>query len=139
MSTAPSFWHQRTVHRLSVYVAAPIEERGVAIGVGSLVGVIMPGADPVQPDFLLIRTERVAIIAEDGRVRGVPDLLVEVLSPNNPEYDLVTKRAAYARAGVPEYWIVRPATHDVLLCTQPEAALGDFTAVQLFGSDTELV
>jgi Uma2 family endonuclease len=101
MSTAPSFWHQRTVHRLSVYVAAPLEERGVAIGVGSPVGVIMLGTDPVQPDFLLIRTERASIIAEDGRVRGVPDLIAEVLSPSNPEYDLVTKRGAYARAGVP--------------------------------------
>ncbi|MDZ4720849.1 MAG: Uma2 family endonuclease [Roseiflexaceae bacterium] len=30
------------------------------------------------------------------------------------------KRGAYARAGVPEYWIVRPHTRNVLVCWQPE-------------------
>ena len=34
----------------------------------------------VQPDFLLIRRERASIIAGDGRIRGVPDLIAEVLS-----------------------------------------------------------
>lgn len=36
------------------------------------------------------------------------DLVVEVLSPDDPNRDLVTKRAEYALAGVPEYWVVDP-------------------------------
>ena len=70
----------------------------------------MPSADPVQPDFLLIRSERRDIIADDGRIRGMPDLIAEILSPSNPDLDTVIKRAAYARAGVPEYWMLRPDT-----------------------------
>jgi len=31
---------------------------------------------------------------------------------------------------VPEYWIVRPADRDVLVCSQPDAALGDYAQVQ---------
>ena len=34
------------------------------------------------------------------------DLVVEVISEDDPERDLVTKRLEYAQAGIPEYWIV---------------------------------
>jgi Uma2 family endonuclease len=103
------------------------------------VGVIVPGADPAQPDFLLVRIERASIFADDGRIRGVPDLIAEVLSPNNPELVTVTKRAAYARAGVPECWILRPETRDVLVCSRPDPECSDFTDTELFAHDSELV
>lgn len=138
MSTAPGFFHQRCVIRLDREVGAVLEAQGIAIVVTAPIGVLMEGADPVQPDFLLIRTERSSIVADDGRIRGVPDLIAEVLSPIHPELDTVTKRAAYARAGVPEYWILRPATRDVLVCWHPDVDLGDFTEVRLFGTESEL-
>lgn len=138
MSTAPGASHQRSVGRIFQHVGLPLEAREIALAYMAPIGVIMPGADPVQPDFLLIRTARLSIIAEDGRIRGVPDLIAEVLSPNNPELDTVTKRAAYARAGVPEYWIVRPASRDVLVCSQPDAALSDYVNVRLFAAGSEI-
>ena len=49
-----------------------------------------------------------AAIIHDRRILGVPDLIVEVLSPTNRAYGLETKPAAYARAGLPEYGIVDP-------------------------------
>lgn len=49
-------------------------------------------------------------ILVDGRTRGVPDLIVEILSPNNAVYDRQVKLVAYAMAGVPEYAIVDPRT-----------------------------
>ena len=36
------------------------------------------------------------------------DLVIEVVSPDDPQRDIVTKRVEYARAGIPEYWIVDP-------------------------------
>lgn len=98
----------------------------------------MPGCDPVQPDFLLVRQDRAAII-RDGRIYGPPDLIVEVLSPSNPEQDTVVTRAAYARAGVPEYWMVRPATRDALICWQPDSDLGDYAQVRPAPPDTTLI
>jgi Uma2 family endonuclease len=65
----------------------------------------MPGAQPVQPDFLFILKANINIIGEK-HIRGVPDLIVEVLSPGNQLHDQVTKLAAYERAGVPEYGIL---------------------------------
>lgn len=39
-------------------------------------------------------------------IEGVPDLIVEVISPGNPTLDRTIKFQAYARAGVREYWLV---------------------------------
>jgi hypothetical protein len=40
---------------------------------------------------------------------------------------------------VPEYWILRPDTRDVLICTQPDGSPAEYTTVQRFGPDTQLV
>ncbi len=37
---------------------------------------------------------------------GVPDLIVEVLSPSTRDTDLTTKFREYAQAGIHEYWVV---------------------------------
>ncbi len=41
------------------------------------------------------------------------DLTVEIVSPEKPERDLVDKRADYAEAHIPEYWIVNPQTETI--------------------------
>lgn len=79
MTTAPSFFHQWIVQQLIERVGVPLRQQGSAYYVTAPVGLLMPGCDPVQPDFLIIRRENVGIIA-DRRVRGVPDLIAEKLS-----------------------------------------------------------
>lgn len=64
-----------------------------------------------EPDLLLLRD------ASDSR-RGErfwtgADLVVEVVSPDEPDRDLVVKRAEYAAAGIGEYWIVDPEQETV--------------------------
>ena len=41
------------------------------------------------------------------------DLVIEVVSRDDPQRDLVTKRNEYAQAGIPEYWIVDPQTETI--------------------------
>jgi Uma2 family endonuclease len=68
----------------------------------------LPGQPvPVEPDILFVRRERLAILGK-RYVEGVPDLIVEILSPSNAPYDLETKYALDEQAGVPEDWIVNP-------------------------------
>ena len=66
-------------------------------------------------------------------------LLVEVLSPSNANYDLVTKREAFARAGVPEYWIARPVERDILVHSEPEPATGQYLRLARVPPDGTLV
>ena len=44
----------------------------------------------------------------DGSFEGVPDLVVEVLSPGTRRLDRTVKLAAYRDAGVPEVWLCDP-------------------------------
>jgi Uma2 family endonuclease len=84
-------------------------------------GVVLPTGDSAEPDLLFIHRDRLHIIAPD-KVRGVPDLVIEILSPSNPENDLVRKYQAYERAGVPFYWVVDPAARAVQPYTLREGA-----------------
>ena len=45
---------------------------------------------------------------------------MEVVSPDDPRRDLVTKRREYARAGIPEYWIVDPTQRSITVLTLNE-------------------
>ncbi|GGJ01716.1 hypothetical protein GCM10010885_08650 [Alicyclobacillus cellulosilyticus] len=71
----------------------------------------------VQPDiFVMCGTYH-----RGTSIIGVPRLVVEVLSPSTAVHDLVRKLNLYQRVGVPEYWIVDPATKTALLYHRDEA------------------
>jgi Uma2 family endonuclease len=138
MTTAPSFFHQWIIRQIFLALYPQIDRPGIGLTIWSPIGVFMPGCDPVQPDLLVIHANDMDII-HDRRIDGVPALIVEVLSPGNAEKDTDTKRKAYARAGLPEYWIVRPATRDLLVYTEPDDSLGDYVQSKRVAPDAELV
>ncbi|MFV9503013.1 MAG: Uma2 family endonuclease [Oscillochloridaceae bacterium umkhey_bin13] len=107
MTTAPSNFHQWITLSLVQYLGIPAKIQGLGYAFTAPVGLLMPGCDPVQPDFVFISTAKVDILSA-GRIRGVPDLIIEILSPNNIIYDTQVKLVAYAMAGVPEYAIIDP-------------------------------
>lgn len=59
----------------------------------------------------LLRTLSSAILEEP------PLLVVEIVSPNNPEDDYRYKRSEYAALGIPEYWIIDPQNLTVSILT----------------------
>jgi len=107
MTTAPSSFHQWIRQRLYRYLGIPVEDQRLGFVFTAPIGLLIPGCDPVQPDFVFVRQANAGIIRE-RRIRGVPDLIIEILSPNSVVYDTQVKLGAYARAGVPEYAIVDP-------------------------------
>ncbi len=52
------------------------------------------------------------------------DLVVEIISGSNRDHDVTTKRADYAAAGIPEYWIVDPDPRTVRVLNLPPGATG---------------
>ncbi len=107
MTTAPHSFHQWIVRRLERYIGIPAEDRQLAFCFSAPIGLLMPGCDPVQPDYVVVLASRRELF-QGGRIAGVPDLIVEVLLLGNAAYDLDIKLHAYARAGVPEYVVVDP-------------------------------
>ncbi len=59
-----------------------------------------------EPDLLAL-CDRADPRYQDRYWSGA-DLVAEVVSPDRPARDLEEKRADYAEAGIPEYWIVDP-------------------------------
>ncbi len=97
--------------------------------------VFFEGADPVQPDIVVLLLQSAAIGAGRG-VQGAPDLLSEILSPSNRGHDVLTKRALYVRAGVREYWIVDPVSRAVEALTLDRDA---FHTVQRASGDDAVI
>jgi Uma2 family endonuclease len=103
---APAPSHQAAVGDL--FLALAIHVRGQQHGDVWLspVDVILDeaGALIVQPDLLFISNERSEIVSD--RIRGAPDLVIEVLSPNPRIGDLDERIGWFAQYGVRECWLL---------------------------------
>ena len=69
--------------------------------------VYLSETETYQPDVFIILNENTSII-EENRIKGAPDLVVEILSPSTAYYDLRHKKNIYEASGVKEYWILDP-------------------------------
>lgn len=106
MTPSPTFDHQQIVLALASLLRAFVLERNLGKVVVAPMDVYLTEDDVYQPDIIFISNERKKIIQE--RIKGVPDLIVEVLFPSNAYLDLVRKKNVYEATGVKEYWIVDP-------------------------------
>ena len=64
----------------------------------------------VQPDLTIICD---SAKIDDKGCKGVPDMVIEILSPSTAKHDILRKFNIYLRVGVREYWIVDPDTRTV--------------------------
>ena len=73
-----------------------------------------------EPDLMLL------LLADDPRGENRywlgADLVVEVVSADKPERDVVAKVADYAEGGIPEYWIVNPLNESITVLRLEGAA-----------------
>lgn len=72
-----------------------------------------------EPDVFFLATHRLP-----PDLHAIPDgadLAIEIVSttPKSRKHDWVTKRAEYAAAGIPEYWIVDPETETITVLMLP--------------------
>ncbi len=111
MTPAPSTEHQRVSVQLTAAFFKALEEarrvgKGNCEAFHAPVDLFLPNEESVyQPDLVVVCDP--ARITSQGIV-GVPDLVVEILSPSTSNRDLTRKRWCYEAAGIPEYLIVDP-------------------------------
>jgi Uma2 family endonuclease len=132
VTNAPDYDHQFTLmeiafqlklfttdNKLGVVLTAPFEVH------------LAERTRPVQPDVLFIKSDKQP--APGAKFfEGVPDLIVEVLSPSTTRTDQSIKFSAYEQAGVPEYWIANPKTRSVEVFT---LSGGEYALVNEFIGD----
>jgi len=110
VNPAPSTYHQTVSRRLQHQLYTQIELTGRGVVYNAPVDVQLTDHDIVQPDLVVVLTSRMQMITPT-KIKGVPDLLVEILSPSTASNDATLKKQLYARVGVAEYWIVDPDNH----------------------------
>jgi len=105
--TSPNTRHQSIILNISFHLLSFLNKNALGKLFISPMDVVFTDGDVYQSDILFILESNQHII-EDTKINGVPDMIVEVLSPSNAYYDLVVKKKIYEKCGVREYWIVDP-------------------------------
>ena len=112
VNPAPSPYHQFVSGSLYAQLRARIQDTGRGLVLSAPVDVHLASGTIVQPDIVVVRG-RTRPISGATKIRVVPDLLVEVLSPSTRRHDQHRKRERYERAGVREYWLVDPEARHI--------------------------
>ncbi|MBF0516013.1 MAG: Uma2 family endonuclease [Nitrospirae bacterium] len=73
------------------------------------------GLNSLQPDILFIANDNMHIYQD--WIRGVPDMVCEVVSQYSYERDTKVKRVVYEKFKVPEFWIVFPELREIQILT----------------------
>jgi len=107
LTPAPTTYHQIISMKLVTKMASYVMEKDLGLVLFAPVDVYFENTETYQPDIIFIVKERLTII-EKERIKGAPDLVVEILSPGTGYYDLKKKFKIYENHGVKEYWIVDP-------------------------------
>jgi Uma2 family endonuclease len=135
VADSPTPRHQEAVLRLAVALHAHVEAQKVGTLWPAPLDVILDEARAliVQPDLFVISNDRAHILTD--RVRGAPDLVVEVLSPHPRVGDINERVQWFARYGVRECWLVHQIDHwiDVLTFESGRTALR-----RRFGADERI-
>lgn len=110
----PTQTHQWVAGYLYRLLFSAIADRGL--------GKVWPAAYRVQVSDRFREPDVVCVLNRNASKAGeqfaaTADLVVEVVSEDDPDRDLVTKRAEYAEAGIPEYWIADPRDKSLTILT----------------------
>jgi Uma2 family endonuclease len=112
MSPAPSVVHQVISRNLEIEIGSYLKGKKCQI-FNAPIDVVLPisykkrnkSTTVVQPDICIICN---TFIIEDKAIFGVPNWIIEILSPSTAPKDRGLKYDVYEEAGVGEYWIVSP-------------------------------
>jgi Uma2 family endonuclease len=110
---APLPRHSKAQGALRRFLGGPFDDDDGHGGPGGWwifveVDVLLSTHDTVRPDLAGWRRDRLPRPGGVRPIEVVPDWVCEIASPTTAARDRVTKRALYARHGVPHYWILDP-------------------------------
>lgn len=133
---APLPRHQAAVADFFWALAAHVRERQLGEMWLSPIDVILDEARALvlQPDLLFISNERRGILTD--RIRGAPDMVLEILSPNPRIGRLGERIGWFAEYGVRECWLLHQSERRLEILQFAERAISerasfdDSTAIQ---------
>lgn len=133
ISASPTLVHQMILMEIWQTVRNHIRKnKGQCIAVTAPSDVMFHKEDTnlYQPDLYVV-CDRSKLVR--GGVIGVPDLIVEILSPSTKKKDMLVKLSKYLENGVREYWQVDPEGKRILVYGETEDA--DDVDLKIYGFD----
>ncbi len=112
MSPAPSRIHQEICGELFFKIRSYLEGKSCKVYIAPFDVRLCKTNDAeneiinvVQPDITVICNKD---ILDDRGAKGIPDFIIEIVSPSSTFLDYVKKLNLYGEYGVKEYWIIDP-------------------------------
>jgi Uma2 family endonuclease len=124
--------HANCVDQLNRLLAPAVSGKGIVRVQGPI---RLAGDSEPEPEIAVLR-ER-ALGYGDAHPAPVDVLLVVEVADNSIGYDRARKVPAYARAGIPEVWLVDLTENRIEVYREPEAE-GRYRSVQAVGRDATL-
>ncbi|MEQ1747140.1 MAG: Uma2 family endonuclease [Saprospiraceae bacterium] len=109
---SPDTEHQSAASNLSFFLQSHVREKELGKVFFAPYDVYLDEENLVQPDLIFVAQKNAHII-QKGCIVGVPDLVVEILSPGTYRTDRGAKHRLYQRLGVQEYWIADPRSRTI--------------------------
>ncbi len=113
VNPSPTLYHQEVSRHIQFQLYTQIELEGLGKVINAPIDLQLSNHTIVQPDLVIITLARKQIMTPT-KIKGVPDLVVEIVSPSSADHDLKTKRKLYKDAMIPEYWIAIPDEHQII-------------------------
>lgn len=110
MTPAPNIKHQKVSMSLILKISKFIEIHKKGILFHAPTDVYFNEKNVFQPDLVYLENQNSPFISDKG-IEGVPDLIIEIISPSNSYIDRYVKKSNYALFGVKEYWIADPGNN----------------------------
>jgi Uma2 family endonuclease len=108
VTPSPNTKHQQILGNLHLLIRSWLEAHAIGRVFLAPYDVVLSHFDVVEPDLLYLSSERAAQVLTPQHARGVPELVVEIVSKGTRRRDETIKRRLYERAGVSEYCVVDP-------------------------------
>ncbi len=111
-SDVPPVAHQLVVGNLLMVLSIYLKHCEIGKVIMGPLEVFFSATNIAQPDVIFISNDNSKII-KPTKIKGAPDLVLEVFSPGTEKRDCTIKAKMYAKFGVREYWLAKEKTATV--------------------------
>ena len=140
MSPAPSSRHQRISGGIFAQLFMALEGKTCEVFAAPF-DVRLPRKSESGLTATTVLQPDISVVCDPNQIDdhgcvGAPTLVIEILSPYSAARDLNDKLRVYARAGVPEYWVVYPGERAVSVFTLKSS--GRYGKAKIFTNNEQI-